>query len=211
MSTSTNKLPLDLASRIANRLVELLQPVTDKVMIAGSIRRQKSEVGDIEIVCIPKTIQIPRRDMFGNTIGVFTRSRLVDEFILKAPNITWIKTGTSETEPLQMNTIINEATRFGSDRKYWKGYSKFRGTPFIIDLFCARQENYGVIELIRTGSREFNMKIIAQLKKQNIAIRDGQLVRLSPGTDEIYETLYCPNERDIFHYAGLPFLKPEDR
>ncbi len=149
--------------------------------------------------------------MFGNTIGVFTRSRMVDDFILKAPNITWIKTGTSEIEPLQMNTIVNEATRFGSNRKYWKGYSKVKGTPFTIDLFCARQENYGVIEFIRTGSREFNMKLMAHLKKQNLAIRDGMLVRIIPGKDEVYETLYCPGERDLFNYAGLPFLEPEER
>lgn len=42
------------ALEIANKYVELLRPHCERIEIAGSIRRQKAEVKDIEIVAIPK-------------------------------------------------------------------------------------------------------------------------------------------------------------
>ena len=44
------------ASHIAGMIVDSLRPFCDRIEIAGSIRRQKREVGDIEIVCIPRTV-----------------------------------------------------------------------------------------------------------------------------------------------------------
>lgn len=45
---------LSKAIEIANKVVEKLKPFTERIEIAGSIRRLKSDVGDIEIVAIPK-------------------------------------------------------------------------------------------------------------------------------------------------------------
>lgn len=42
------------ALQIAERIKSQLAPHCDRIEIAGSIRRQKPEVKDIEIVCIPK-------------------------------------------------------------------------------------------------------------------------------------------------------------
>lgn len=46
------KIELEQASKIALEIAELIRPSTDRVEVAGSIRRKKSVVGDIEIVCI---------------------------------------------------------------------------------------------------------------------------------------------------------------
>ena len=56
LSESERKWPLADAWMIAQRSVMLLMPLCQRVEIAGSIRRRKSEVGDIEIVCVPMTI-----------------------------------------------------------------------------------------------------------------------------------------------------------
>jgi DNA polymerase/3'-5' exonuclease PolX len=48
---------------LAQRLKDVLAPFCDRIEIAGSIRRQKPEVKDIEIVCIPKQVVV---DMFGS-------------------------------------------------------------------------------------------------------------------------------------------------
>lgn len=45
------------ATEIAERIRAELAPHCERIEIAGSIRRRKSEVGDIEIVCIPKIIE----------------------------------------------------------------------------------------------------------------------------------------------------------
>lgn len=47
---------------IANRILKQLAPHCWRIEIAGSIRREKAEVGDIEIVCIPK---MERVGLFG--------------------------------------------------------------------------------------------------------------------------------------------------
>jgi DNA polymerase/3'-5' exonuclease PolX len=46
---------LNQATEIAERIRSKLAPHCERIEIAGSIRRRKPEVGDIEIVCIPKT------------------------------------------------------------------------------------------------------------------------------------------------------------
>lgn len=54
------------AHKIALRVVEELRPYCDKIEIAGSIRRNKPEVKDIEIVVIPKLWET---GLFINGIG----------------------------------------------------------------------------------------------------------------------------------------------
>ena len=46
---------LSLAIEIAEQIKTDLAPFCDRIEIAGSIRRRKPDVGDIEIVAIPKT------------------------------------------------------------------------------------------------------------------------------------------------------------
>jgi DNA polymerase/3'-5' exonuclease PolX len=58
-----NKRPLAEVQTQANWLIEELGEGCERIEVAGSVRRRKPEVGDIEIVCIPR--RIPRFDMFG--------------------------------------------------------------------------------------------------------------------------------------------------
>lgn len=51
--------------RAAGALVECLQPACERIAIAGSLRRKKPEVGDIEIVAIPS----PVLNLFGEASG----------------------------------------------------------------------------------------------------------------------------------------------
>jgi DNA polymerase/3'-5' exonuclease PolX len=48
----------------ALEIVGLLIPISSRIAIAGSLRRCKPDVGDIEIVCIPRI----EPDLFGNPI-----------------------------------------------------------------------------------------------------------------------------------------------
>jgi DNA polymerase/3'-5' exonuclease PolX len=51
---------LNQAKLIADKYVAALAPLCERIEIAGSIRRRKPQVNDIEIVCIPRG-----RDMYG--------------------------------------------------------------------------------------------------------------------------------------------------
>ncbi len=44
---------LSQARTIADKLLTMLEPACEKIVVAGSIRRRKPEVGDIELLCVP--------------------------------------------------------------------------------------------------------------------------------------------------------------
>jgi DNA polymerase/3'-5' exonuclease PolX len=75
------------AKAIADKWVEMLSPACERIEIAGSIRRNKPEVKDIEIVCKPCMTRMV--DMFEEPlVGV----SLVDEFIVEL-NARLLKNG----------------------------------------------------------------------------------------------------------------------
>jgi len=51
------EMPYIEAKIIADEIINLLQPHCYRIEIAGSVRREKAIVGDIEVVCIPKPYQ----------------------------------------------------------------------------------------------------------------------------------------------------------
>lgn len=50
------RMQLEKAKAIAEELKTLLEPACERIETAGSIRRQKPEVRDIELLCIPRYI-----------------------------------------------------------------------------------------------------------------------------------------------------------
>lgn len=58
-------LSLSTAKKIAIEAGNKLLPFCDRLNIAGSIRRGKQEVHDIEIVCQPKRVKVGTLDLFG--------------------------------------------------------------------------------------------------------------------------------------------------
>ena len=58
------RIPLDRARETADGIVRLLSPACERIAVAGSVRRGEPEVGDIELVAIPKEVREP--DLFGN-------------------------------------------------------------------------------------------------------------------------------------------------
>lgn len=108
---------LSQARTIAEDVVEKLRPHCERIEIAGSIRRQKPEVGDIEIVCIPKpyenvglfetgiaTVINKWQKLKGELPCKYTARRLpdgidVDIFMVGEDNWGWqlaIRTGSAE-------------------------------------------------------------------------------------------------------------------
>lgn len=57
------KMGLKGAEALANRMIQVLKPVCQRIEVAGSIRRRKETIGDVEIVCIPNEFV---SDLFGN-------------------------------------------------------------------------------------------------------------------------------------------------
>jgi len=56
MAYTEKQILLNVAKVIAEKYLKLFAPRCERIEIAGSIRREKKFIGDIELVCIPKTI-----------------------------------------------------------------------------------------------------------------------------------------------------------
>ena len=66
---------LEKAKAIAGELKRLLEPACERIAIAGSMRREKPDVGDIELLCIPKFID--GIDQLDREIGILVAQRIL--------------------------------------------------------------------------------------------------------------------------------------
>ncbi len=73
MSQTITRIPRSQALAISKLIVNLLTPVCERIEIAGSLRRGKPDVGDIEIVCIPA----PEYDLFSGATRTANRIETV--------------------------------------------------------------------------------------------------------------------------------------
>lgn len=119
--------PYAQALVLAQQLVAILAAACERIEIAGSLRRQKAEIGDIELVAIPRW-EIAR-DLFGEEMG---RRSLLDAELHAWPPIS------------------------GSLTKNGERYKQFTWGDLTVDLFLVSAETWGVQLAIRTGSADFS-------------------------------------------------------
>jgi hypothetical protein len=78
----SGSIPLPAATALAAKLVAQLAPYCERIEIAGSVRRQKDIVGDIELVVIPKMIERPvvtQQNLFDAPSTQLERVSLLDQ------------------------------------------------------------------------------------------------------------------------------------
>ncbi len=153
---------LHKAKEIADGLVKDLTPSSDRISIAGSIRRERPEIGDVEIVLIRKKSELiylmayleQYRIIKGTVMGKYMR--------LELPNSTKL------------------------------------------DLFFCEKDNWGDIYFIRTGSYDWNIWFMTELRKNGYEHKEGRLYKGE-------EIIPCYEEEDMFKAVGLEFVNPPDR
>lgn len=172
----------------ANRFTALIGPYCEEVIIAGSIRRRKALVKDIEIVAVPAVTEIPI-DLFGNTRA--------DSLLEPRLN-----------ELLGAGVLEHRLDKNG--RPAWG--MKFKRTRFegiALDLFITTREQYGGILAIRTGPAEFGHLCMTARQyggamPANMRQQDGALTRGG-------YPLATPTEESWFSALGLPCWEPWER
>lgn len=152
---------LKKAEEVAAELVELLRPHFERIMVAGSIRRRKPYVNDIDLVAIPG-IMHPRAVL--TTLPV--------EIIRSGPKLAAFK---------------------------------FKGIN--VDIYYATPQTWGTLLLIRTGSKESNIRLCTLAQNKGWKLKaNGDGLFNSGGTRIAGDT-----EESIFRALGLPYEPPEAR
>lgn len=131
---------LSKATHVANALVETLAPHCQRVLIAGSIRRSKSEVKDVELVVLPKFVNGVGGDLFNPQPEQIVSADFVRAVKALGPAVKGQPTG-RYTQILLPASAIQES--------------------IVLDLFIPAPNDYWRQFAIRTGSAEYAARKIA--------------------------------------------------
>lgn len=185
MSQSDRKLPLADAVKVACRIIDMIAPACDRIEVAGSVRRRKPEVGDIEIVAIAAR----DHDLFGEPRG--SRLDPVLDRLAREGVLSPIRGG----ERYKQFVVPDAGCK--------------------LDLFLCDPATWGVIFTLRTGSAGFSHQLVTQRDRRTSSGRPGLLpvdCRVQDGRvwrgEQALET---PEEADVFRVAGLDWIEPEER
>lgn len=207
MSSNGYRFKRDVALARAQVLVELLRPTCTQIEIAGSLRRGKETVGDIEIVAQSRYEErvIPGQlDLFGGgTAASVERISLLDKKLEEL---------VAASELLKDRPHTAQKGCWGEKMKTLWAKILIDGLIFYIqlDLFIVTPPaQWGPIFTIRTGPEEFAGRsglmayINGQTKYQQI---DGRLIVRATG-----EEVQTPTEHNYFEVLGLPYIEPAER
>jgi DNA polymerase/3'-5' exonuclease PolX len=189
------------ALRLATRIQDLLAPHCERIEIAGSVRRQRADVKDIEIVAIPKPFETL---LFQSGIATVVndwekvRGDITPEARYTQRIIRWT-VGTDQCFPqlLGLNLAMGPAT-FGQKLSGWNETK--------LDLFLCTPTNWGLMMVYRTGSKEFNIRWLRQAKKRGYDMTGGQIYAAGRK-----EPVQIREEQDLFSRIGMPLVPPQQR
>jgi len=158
---------LEEATTIAEKVKETLSPYCEKIEIAGSIRRGKPVVHDIDMVLIERPSAWLLLNSLIASIGTITQ---------------------------------------GGDKikSLWHGDKK---SGIAIDIYFATPATWATLLLIRTGSKENNIRLASIAKRQGWHLKangDGLF-------NERGERIAGETEESIYRALGIPYQEPKQR
>lgn len=169
------------AVTLADKIIGEINATCERVEVAGSIRRKKVIVGDIEIVCIPKY----SLDLLGQPYESLLDVKL-DSLVAQG----------------RLNFEV------GGER-YKKYYIDYNGKRIYVDIFITTPDRWGVIFAIRTGSANFSKRLVTKKSQggfcpNDMYVSDGYVWHNGFRCE-------TPEERDVFALFGMQYIKPSER
>jgi len=156
-------LELNFAQTIADGVVSQLSPHCEKITVAGSIRRRRHRVNDIDLVLVPSD-----------------RARL--------------------------DYVLMSLSKEGKMKMSGPKLARVDLGEIELDVYFATEETWSTLLLIRTGSKENNIRLATAAKRKGL--------RLAASGDGLFkgdERIAGDSERSIFEALGLRFLDPWER
>lgn len=199
---------LDKAKKIAIDAGNKLLPYCDRLNLAGSIRRGKKEVHDIEIVCQPKKVKTGQKDLFG---GDSTKLEIHAEFVKTVNSLGKVLKGKPDGRMMQIELLTGHMPK-----------------TIVLDLFMPQPEDYYRQYAIRTGSADYSAKVIAtawrklgwvgtsdglRLEEECVGNKDAKTGKVKWRC--IVDNPHLPepwiSEEQFFAWLGIQYLPPSVR
>lgn len=175
----------------AAQVVDAIFDLCDRVVVVGSVRRRRPEVNDIDIVAIPEYSDYRIPDPFNGTVKTMRLN----------PEETWKK---NFPEVLMKGPLKLLGHQFGQELLRFS----FRHNSLQVDIYRARPETWGIILLVRTGSKEHNVKLCRLARSKGLKLSASQGLISQDGFGQVRAS---KTEEEIFAALGIPFVNPEDR
>lgn len=189
MSTGT-KITLQDAETAARRFHVLIAAACDRHQVAGSVRRMRPEVGDIEHVVISRTITATSAgEMFPREVAMVLD--VLDQLV--------------ESGTIQKQIKSDDRARWG------KRYRACLFEGVVHEVFIADTKNWGCQLAIRTGPAEYSQELVTRILVRGRLRQQGGYLCYASGKSfgDIYP---CPDEQSFFAAAGLSSVPtPADR
>lgn len=180
--------PLSMAQDVAGKLLEALRPYCTRIVVAGSVRRGKPLVGDVELLYISKISTMA--DLFGPAEPYAQADEVLRALI--------------DSGVIERRYNVNGSPMWGEKNKF----ARHVNTGMPVDLFATDEacwENYLVC---RTGPGELNTEIAMRAKQRGLMWHPygTGFERVATG-----EVLPVKTEGEVFDIVGLPRMEPRER
>ena len=153
---------LNEAHKKGLQILKQISPFIARGRLAGSIRRKKPIVRDIDIVV--------------------------------------------ELKPNNLDKLKNFISKLGEVKLKGNKLLKFIATDNVqIDIYIALKENYEPLLLIRTGSKEHNVKLTTRALSMGLKLTANGLI------DTKTNSIIATSEKDIFKALKIDYVEPEKR
>jgi DNA polymerase/3'-5' exonuclease PolX len=204
---------LKQAELIAEKYLELFKPYCERIEIAGSVRRKKSQPDDVELVCVPKTECQDESNLFETVLNEGIRQKEFVQLVNSFPRVR----GNGEGKYARL-ILPDRVGPFTHPSPSQEGNSE----QACLDLFITTAEQWGVIFMIRTGSSRFSTRMVTEIKSKGFYVKDGWLWKNNPtptpfgdspwqGENSCNERIECKEEIDFFEKTGMEWVEPEMR
>lgn len=194
------RVPWPFARHLADQIVAELTPLCDRIEIAGSVRRCKETVKDIEILVIPKYGPQPL-DMLGHPIG--SQPDLLADYLWDSP--LWRRRpnskGSETFGPLNKYMLRN-SIHIGGAMPAWMP----------VDIFTGSAVNWGRDLWLRTGPAQWGEETGRLAMRRGGRFHAYGPYAFTKGKAPAYtEAVACPDEASFAKWLRVPLLPPEQR
>lgn len=181
------------AIEVARELLTHVSPCAERVLIAGSLRRRKAMVGDVELLFIPRMKEGFRGDLLAPPPMVSMVDEALEQLIAEGI--------------IARRLSVKGTASWGAKNKLAVHVES--GIP--VDLFAATAANWWNYVVCRTGGSRSNIAICNAARERGWKWRPYGEGFTRVGGPDHGRVHAVASEREVFEFVGLPCLSPEER